>query len=309
MIGPSEELFERVITFPDPGAQRRFAELIGLDEIKEHLLKHAGLLLAPELLQEWSTKHYREILPIVSAFQSQPPMFIFAGDVGTGKTALAETFGDAIARQDNVPITLFRLSLSARGSGAVGEMTRLISAAFSTIEDNARAAANPGGSRGAVILLIDEADALVQSRALSQMHHEDRAGVNAIIRGVDRLATEKLPAVVVMCTNRPGALDPAVVRRAAAIFNFGRPNLEQRAALLQARLEGLGLTKEQLDTLAHETGEKGDRPYGFTYSDITQRLLPNAILRACPHDPLTFEIIFSTARDTLPTAPFGDDSP
>lgn len=307
MIGPPEELFERVMTFPDPGAQRRLAELIGLDEVREHLINEARLLLAPELLQKWCTKHHGEIRPVVSVFQARPPLFIFAGDVGTGKTALAETFGDAIARLDNVPITLFRLSLSARGSGAVGEMTRLISAAFSTIEDNARTAASPGASRGAVILLIDEADALVQSRAFSQMHHEDRAGVNAVIRGVDRLAIEKLPAIVVMCTNRPGALDPAVMRR-AAIFDFGRPNLEQRAALFRARLEGLGLTEGELDTLARETGETGDRPYSFTYSDITQRLLPNAILRVFPDAPLTFDVISSTAREMSPTAPFGDDS-
>ena len=35
--------------------------------------------------------------------------------------------------------------------------------------------------RGAVILLVDEADALAQSREAAQMHHEDRAGVNAFL--------------------------------------------------------------------------------------------------------------------------------
>ena len=46
---------------------------------------------------------------------------------------------------------------------------------------------------------------MAQSRELGQMHHEDRAGVNALIRGVDYL---------VMCTNRLEALDHAVpIRR------------------------------------------------------------------------------------------------
>ena len=36
----------------------------------------------------------------------------------------------------------------------------------------------------AAILLIDEADALAQSPAQSQMHHEDRAGVNALVRKI-----------------------------------------------------------------------------------------------------------------------------
>ena len=55
------------------------------------------------------------------------------------------------------------------------------------------------------------------------MHHEDRAGVNAFIRGVDRLSNGQLPAAVIMCTNRLGALDPAVKRRAADILTFARP--------------------------------------------------------------------------------------
>lgn len=55
-----------------------------------------------------------------------------------------------------------------------------------------------GQARGAVILLVDEADALAQSRETAQMHHEDRAGLNAFIRGIDRIANAKLPAAVIM---------------------------------------------------------------------------------------------------------------
>jgi hypothetical protein len=63
-------------------------------------------------------------------------------------------------------------------------MTQLISAAFDcTIEEATKLKGSGGRSRGAVILLIDEADALAQSREFAQMHHEDRAGVNAFIRG------------------------------------------------------------------------------------------------------------------------------
>ena len=56
------------------------------------------------------------------------------------------------------------------------------------------------------------------------MHHEDRAGVNALIRGISQIATEAPGVLVVMCTNRIGALDPAIRRRAAAEFDFARPD-------------------------------------------------------------------------------------
>ena len=71
--------------------------------------------------------------------------------------------------------------------------------------------------------MIDEGDALAESRATEQMHHEDRAGVNVLIRGIDRLARERLPGLVVLCTNRVDSLDPAVMRRAAVHHQFQRP--------------------------------------------------------------------------------------
>ncbi len=91
-------------------------------------------------------------------------------------------------------------------------------------------------------MLIDEGDALTQSREATQMHHEDRAGVNAFIRGVDRLAEQHLPVVVILCTNRLSSIDPAVQRRAADIFRFVRPNgSAQRRAVLETHLTEAGL--------------------------------------------------------------------
>src|SRR5262249_10260506 len=147
------------------------------------------LLLDPESLTAWSTKHHKQRLKLIQLFQDRPPLFVFAGDVGTGKTALAETFGDPVARESGLSITLYSLSLNARGSGAVGEMTNLLAAAFAEVRQAARKGIGRGEKRtSGVILLIDEADALAQSRELAQMHHEDRAGVNALIRGIDDLA-------------------------------------------------------------------------------------------------------------------------
>ena len=101
-------------------------------------------------------------------------LVVLAGDVGSGKTELAETIGDAVARQERIEITLLPLSLSTRGEGRVGEMTQLLSAAFEfTLDEAARRKSTSGRARGAVILLVDEADALAQSREASQMHHED----------------------------------------------------------------------------------------------------------------------------------------
>jgi SpoVK/Ycf46/Vps4 family AAA+-type ATPase len=298
-------IFEEVREFPDPSAARRFASLVGLDPMKDRLLKEARLLLDPESLTAWSQKHHRQKIKIADFFRDRPPLFIFAGDVGTGKTALAETFGDAVARQAEIGITLYALSLNARGTGAVGEMTSLISAAFTEVRDAARKASGRGGKhRSGIVLLIDEADALAQSRESAQMHHEDRAGVNALIRGVDDLANGTLPAIVVMCTNRVEAIDPAVRRRAAATFIFTRPSEEQRHALLDPVLEEVGFTKHQIQSIVHATGATKGREYGYTYSDLTQRFLPGLLLAAYPSKPITFDLTKEVVENHPPTPPF-----
>ncbi|MGO8656634.1 AAA family ATPase, partial [Rhizobium ruizarguesonis] len=90
------------------------------------------------------------------------------------------------------------------------------------------------------MFLVDEVDAVTQRRESAQMHHEDRAGGNAFIRGIDRLAERQLPVAVVLCTNRLTAIDPAVLRRAAEIFDFDRPGDVQRRAVIEGPLTELG---------------------------------------------------------------------
>jgi AAA+ superfamily predicted ATPase len=279
--------------------------LVGLDEKKERILKEAHLLLDPDSLTHWSEKFYHKKTKIIRLFQDRPPLFIFAGDVGTGKTELAETFGDAVARESGLSMTLYALSLNARGTGAVGEMTNLLSMAFAEVRQAARRASGRGGKRtSGVILLVDEADALAQSRELAQMHHEDRAGVNALIRGVDDLANGNLPAIIVMCTNRLEALDPAIRRRAAATFTFERPNEEQRRAVVEPVLEELGFTSQQIQSIVTGTGAAHGMSYGYTYSDLTQRFLPGLLLAAYPSRKASFELAKEVLQKHPPTPPF-----
>ncbi|MGD1092501.1 MAG: ATP-binding protein [Bryobacteraceae bacterium] len=301
------DIFEEVREFPDPTAARRFAALVGLEEMKERLLKEARLMLDPDSLSTWSATFHRPKTRITEFFRDRPPLFIFAGDVGTGKTALAETFGDAVAREADIRVMLYALSLNARGTGAVGEMTTLLSAAFSEVKQAARKSSHRGGKHShGVVLLIDEADALAQSRELAQMHHEDRAGVNALIRGVDDLATGNFPAIVVMCTNRLSALDPAVRRRAAATFTFTRPNDQQRHALLHPVLEELGFTAQQIHSIVSATGPSHGREYGYTYSDLAQRFLPGLLLAAYPSKAATFVLAKDVLEKHPPTPPFAE---
>lgn len=303
-----DELFERRTTFPDIDPQARFARLVGLDDQKNRLAKVIGLLINPSGLAEWAKKHHPEAQVLLDTVLRRPPLVVLAGDVGAGKTELAETIGDAVARREKIDITLLPLSLSTRGQGRVGEMTQLLSAAFEyTIAEATKFKSASGKTRGGVILLVDEADALAQSREAAQMHHEDRAGVNAFIRGIDRVANVKLPVAILMCTNRISALDPAVQRRAADVLSFGRPCEEQRRFVLSSRLEPIGLGHHHIDALVAATGpHPGARDYGFTFSDLTQRLVPTIVLDAYPTKAVDGARAVEIAQAMLPTPPFRD---
>lgn len=295
--------FDEVLPLPDPEMKIRYDALVGLDSTKDRLEKEAEVLLRPDLIEEWSQKHHKSIIPAVALLRRRPPLFIFAGDVGTGKTELATTFGDRIARKAKIDVDLFPLSLRTRGQGTVGEMTQLISGAFRVLREKSPKL-NGKRPQKACILLIDEADALAQSREMAQMHHEDRAGVNALIRGIDEIASSKALCLIVMCTNRLDALDPAVRRRAAAVFEFRRPNDELRQHLLSEQLGAIDLPQKEIASISALLGETGGRSYGCTSSDIVQRFIPSLVLNAYPNQAITGKLAAELARNFVPTPPF-----
>lgn len=307
-----KELFHDVIELPEPVRQSRYARLVGLDDIKERLRKEAAVLADPAALARWARRHHRAVGDDHAAFallRDRTPLMLFAGDVGSGKSALAESFGCDLAETLDVPVYLYRLKLTTRGTGHVGEMTALIGEAFERVGKEARLGrAADGKLKSATVLVVDEADALVQSREATQMHHEDRAGVDAFLAGVDEFAGTGIPILTVLCTNRLAALDPAIRRRAAAIFEFMRPGPEERRRVLADAFSGFGLTEDTIEEIVVATGEGGGGSPGFTYSDLAQRLVPTVILAAYPDRPVTSDLLLDVAKRMRATPTFNDEA-
>ena len=237
-----DDLFERRITYPDVDVKERLNRLVGLDDHKARLTKILGLLVNPAGLEGWAKKHHPDANGLLNTVLRRPPLVVvLAGDVGSGKSELAETIGDAVARQEKIDITLFPMSLSTRGQGRVGEMTQLLSAAFEyTVAEASKLKGASGRARGAVILLVDEADALAQSREAAQMHHEDRAGVNAFIvsvrpsRGIVRPADEveraAAPFAAIAAVHRRAQFGAARSERTLTVYPGHRPHRQRAAA-------------------------------------------------------------------------------
>lgn len=281
-------IFDSETVVPDATLARREATLLGFEARYARVHDQMRLLLSGDKLQAWSRQFHGERLAICDRVSDQYPLVIFHGDVGTGKTAMAETIANKLMTEARVEDSvLFRLSNRVRGTGMVGEMGTLLTEAFRQVIEAA------GKSRRAV-LVIDEGDSLAASRTQDHSHHEDKVAVNTLIQAIDDLRRFNGRITVILCTNRLSALDPALRRRAAVVEKFERPTDQEREQLLQMDLQGLNLNRSQLSELVAASGPRKDEP-GWTFSDFRTRFYPAAVARAFPNGPLTFDHLKSTA--------------
>ncbi|MCU1305977.1 MAG: ATPase, central domain protein [Acidobacteriaceae bacterium] len=292
------ELFELELDLPNAGIAASAKRLVGFENRYQKLHRALRLLADPEELRAWSRKYHHQELAVCSAVSDRYPLVIFAGDVGTGKTVTAEGACDRLARDARKEAMLFKLSTRVRGSGKVGQMSTLLNQAFDVV-------AKQAGKTRQAFLIIDEGDSLASTRDTVQSHHEDKVAVNTIIQKVDDLRRHSGRILVFLCTNRAGALDPAIVRRAAVSEQFDRPTDQEREELFRMDLGGLTIKDQTLRELVRLTGPRDGRP-GLTFSDLRSKLLPDALCRAFPSRGLTEDDLIAAAKEVRPSPVVGN---
>ncbi len=133
MSNTDVKVFEQAVILPDPDMRQRLSMLVGLDEVKEKLVKLLGLLVNPAGINAWAKKYHPSANTAINYLLRRPPLIVFAGDVGSGKSELAFTIGDAVARQEKIEITLLPLSLATRGEGRVSQPPKMLDENCKTI--------------------------------------------------------------------------------------------------------------------------------------------------------------------------------
>jgi len=289
----SDEAFEFVVVLPDAALADEATTLVGFERRYARLKKDLVLLADPAALETWAKREYGAVPPIVSRVQQRCPLFALEGDVGNGKTAFARCAASRLCADLNKDGNLYALSTRVRGSGRVGEASTRINAAFE------RVVADLGKNRFG-FLLIDEADSLVTSRGEEHSHLEDKVAVNTIIQKVDDLRRHGGRLVVFLATNRIATLDAAVLRRAAAVETFARPDENERRELLAQDLTGLGITATTLDAAVARSGAHNGSP-GYTFSDLRTRVLPRILASAFPDRKIADEDVLGALNDVKPS--------
>jgi SpoVK/Ycf46/Vps4 family AAA+-type ATPase len=252
---------------PDADARAAFEALVGIDDHKQLLLDELAALLGADRLAAWQHRHHPGGLALAHRWRKSSPLVLLSGEVGCGKSALAAAIGTPLSEVLDRRVITLETPSDLRGWGHVGEMSARITDAFDQARRRAR-------EIRAGLLVIDEADDVATARAQMQAHHEDRAGLNVLIKQIDQLARAKDPLAVILITNRQAVLDPAVRRRTALHLAFVRPDAGARAAVFRHLLGGIKATAPQIEKLVHAS----EREIPYSFSDLVDRLA-RAVLR------------------------------
>ena len=279
---------------PNDSAAARYDSLVGIDAQKADLSEYLLRVFDSERLSRWVKKHHPKGLPLTKRIEDRSPLVVLAGEVGCGKTALATSIGSVIAKALDKRVVALETPSDIRGGGLVGQLSERVTAAFN------EARVKVGKDRG--ILIIDEGDDLGTSRAQMQAHHEDRAGLNVLIKEIDRLARDRALIAVVLVTNRLQALDPALVRR-AHVIRFERPDADARRTLFERLLQGVQHDEKDIAALVRAS----ERTPPFSYSDLVERGAEGALLASLRQDRPLSAATFQEILEKIEPTPLIDD--
>lgn len=281
---------------PDKRAEEVFETLIGIDRQKEELVSTISFLFDKERVVKWMKQHHKKNLTFVERVLHEMPLVILSGEVGCGKSALANSVGTPVAKQLGKRLTCFETPSDIRGGGRVGELSARVTSAFQQAKAKVKVKGDQLG-----LLIIDEGDDLATSRSQNQAHHEDRAGLNVLVKQIDSIAREQANLVVILITNRVTVLDPAIMRRSSLHLKFNRPNDEDRRKVFEYLFGGSTISDKELDNLV---GASKASSTPFSYSDLINRIAKQAVFRAVNlNEPFSPSVYLEVLKESEPSPP------
>ena len=101
-------------THPDKNAMTAFDALVGIDEHKSALLDELVALLDRTRLDAWQQKHHPKGLGFTRRLTQSAPLVLLSGEVGCGKTAVANAVSQMAGSRDGLRFTVAPNSAARR---------------------------------------------------------------------------------------------------------------------------------------------------------------------------------------------------
>ena len=217
-----------------------FADIAGLEETKEEILEAIDLFKNSEKYKEMGVhKTLNNIM--------------LSGASGSGKTLLVK----AISNELDMP--LFACS-GDQADKYVGTTSRNIETLFKDAKEHAPA-----------IIFIDEFEAMAKTRTGESNNNEREGGVSTLLAQLDGLDTCE-DIMVIVATNLPDAIDPAVQRRFPTKIHISNPDFSTRLQILKINAKDMKMDENcNLEKIARNLS-------GMTGGDIAQIMQRAGIL-------------------------------
>ena len=246
------------------GGGNGFADIAGMDELKEMLRKRVILILQNKELAE--------------QYKLTPPNgMLLYGPPGCGKSFFAEKFAEETG------FNFILVKASDLGSIYIHGSQGKIADLFKKAEENAP-----------TVLCFDEFDAFVPSRSGDNVGSNQAGEVNEFLTQLNNCS--KRGIFVIATSNRPDKVDPAVLRtgRIDKQVYVPMPDLTARKLMFELYLKDRPCGEIDSDALA----VKAD---GYVASDIAYVVNEAATIAAFNREPITQELLTKTIEGIKPS--------
>lgn len=246
------------------GGGNGFADIAGMDDLKEMLHKRVILILKDKELAE--------------KYKLTPPNgMLLYGPPGCGKSFFAEKFAEETG------FNFILVKASDLGSIYVHGSQGKIADLFKKAEENAP-----------TVLCFDEFDAFVPNRSTDNSGANQAGEVNEFLSQLNNCS--KRGIFVIATSNRPDKVDPAVLRtgRIDKQVYVPMPDATARKLMFELYLKGRPCDEINSDVLAEKTD-------GYVASDIAYIVNEAATIAAFNHEQITQELLVKTIEGIKPS--------